>query len=289
MHYEGTIIRPPSEAQSILLQVTVGCSHNKCRFCGAYKAENFRVKERRTILEDLATAAELFPEHRRLFLCDGDVLILPQQQLVELLDDIKHFLPNVQRVGLYANAKSIVRKSPEDLLALKAQGLHMVHMGLESGDTITLQTMEKWGTAQQIIDQGIKIRAAGLNLFVTVILGLGGRERSAIHAEQTGKALTAMNPPYVGVLSLIPTEGTSLYNEVQQGTFSLLEPQETLLELRTMLMNTELHPGLFYANHASNFLPLRIRMPRDKNKALAIIESALRGEIPLTPEWLRGL
>jgi len=289
MHYEGDIIRPPSEGKSILLQVTVGCSHNECRFCAAYKTKQFRIKDEQAILDDLQYAATWYPQHKRLFLCDGDALIIPHNRFVKLLTDIRYYLPNVQRVGTYASAKSIARKTVEELVEVKKLGISVIHMGLESGDDETLAAMGKWGSAAEIVAAGKKVRDAGINLFVTVILGLAGPNRSAVHAQKTGEALTAMNPSYVGALSIMPVPGTGLYHDIENGVFTLMEPMAIMSELRCMLAHTELHPGLFYANHASNFLPLRVRMPHDKTAALAMIDSALRGEIPLTPDWLRQL
>jgi radical SAM superfamily enzyme YgiQ (UPF0313 family) len=175
MHYEGAIFRPPSEAQSILLQVTIGCSHNKCRFCGSFREKRFRIQDDRIILEDLRFAAVHLSDSKRLFLCDGDALIMPQEKLVKLLDDIDRHLPGLQRVGSYANAKSLSRKSLAELITLREKGLKVIHMGLESGDDETLKDMNKWGIARDIIEQGRKVREAGITLFVTVILGLGGR------------------------------------------------------------------------------------------------------------------
>lgn len=149
--------------------------------------------------------------------------------------------------------------------------------------------MGKWGDSEAIIEQGLRAKEAGINLFVTVISGLAGKERSSIHAQKTGEALTKMNPQYVGVLSLMPLENTPLYNWISGGLFTPLTPREHLMEIRTMLENTELRPGYFYANHASNYLPLRVRLPRDKKTALDTIDTALRGELELTPEWMRGL
>ncbi len=289
MHYEGAIIRPPSEADSILLQVTIGCSHNKCSFCGIYKNKIFRIRDDYQIEEDLQYASLHFRDKDKVFLCDGDALIIPFARLQKLLLNIRKTLPWVSRVGTYANAKSIARKTPDELAQLKELGLRIIHMGLESGDDETLRRWGKWGDVSMIIEQGQKVREAGINLFTTVLLGLAGAERSSIHAEKTGIALTRINPNYVGALSLIPVENTPLYTQIQRGEFSLMRPLEILKELRIMLQFTDLRPGYFYANHASNYLPFRARLPRDKESALALIDKALKGEVNLTPEWLRGL
>ncbi|MBN1758656.1 MAG: radical SAM protein [Chitinispirillaceae bacterium] len=289
MHYEGSLLRPPNEADSILLQVTVGCSYNRCAFCAAYKEKRFRIKETKLIDADLEDAAQHYPDKERLFFCDGDALILPQERLVELFMRIHERLPRVKRISMYANARSIARKNSNELRQLKTLGLSMIHMGLESGDDITLKSVEKWGSSREIIAQGKKVRNAGIKLFVTVILGLGGVERSEVHAVATGEALSEMNPPYVGALSYMPVEGTVLCDRLTAGTFVLPDARQMLCELRTMLAHTDLRPGMFYANHASNYLPLKIRLPREKLHALSLIDCALRGDIPLTPEWLRGL
>ena len=289
MHYEGAIYRPPSEAASILLQVAVGCSHNRCTFCAAYKEKTFRIKDDAVIDADLDYASRYFSGNERLFLCDGDALILQQERLTALFGKIRVKLPQIRRIGIYANAKSLARKTPDDLTELRALGLTMIHMGLESGDDVTLSAVGKWGTAQEIVAQGRKVKDAGIKLFITVILGLGGCARSEVHAVKTGEALTAMNPPYVGALSLMPVEGTPLYRRMESGDFVLPDARQMLLEFRTMLDGTDLRPGVFYANHASNYLPMKVRLPQEKPHALSLIDCALRGDVPLTPEWLRGL
>ena len=289
MHYEEPIIRPPSEAESILLQVTTGCSHNRCTFCGIYKNKPFRLIADTQIQDDIRYASVHFRHKDRVFLCDGDALILPQNRLLKILVDIRTNLPWTSRTGTYANAKSIARKTLHELKELKENGLRIIHMGLESGDDETLKFCGKWGDSKMIIEQGLKVKEAGIKLFVTVLLGLGGTKRSLIHAEKTGEALTRMNSNYVGALSLIPLENTPLYDQISRGEFTLPDPQSLLEELKVMLLNTNLNPGYFYANHASNYLPLRVRLTRDKQQAIELIDKALQGEINLTPEWLRGL
>lgn len=289
MHYEGNIIRPPSEANSILLQATVGCSRNKCTFCGTYMGERFRIKPDSIIMEDIAFAARYCRQQRRLFLCDGDALIIPQKRLLKILQAIQEQLPWVTRVGAYANAKSLNMKSAAELQALKAHGLGIAYMGLESGDDITLKKINKGASAAYMIAMGEKARAAGLKLSITVLLGIAGRQRSRIHAEQTGRVLSAIDPEYVGALSLMLIPGTPLFDDYQAGEFPLLEPREMLAELRDMIAATNLSRGLFHANHASNYLPIRARMPRDKQATLELIDQALAGEIALKPEYLRAL
>ncbi|RJP42059.1 MAG: radical SAM protein [Desulfobacteraceae bacterium] len=289
MHYEGYIIRPPSEADSILLQVTVGCSHNKCTFCGAYKGERFKIKSDDIILEDIAYAARHMRRQDRLFLCDGDALIIPQKRLVPILKEIRKQLPWVNRVGVYANTKGIRMKSPEELKELRDLGLGIAYMGLETGDDETLKAVNKGATAETMIEMGKKIRAAGIKLSITVLLGIAGRDRSQIHAEATGRVLSAIDPEYVGALSIMLIPGTPLHDDYEAGRFVLIDPPEMLAELRTMIAHTHLTDGLFHANHASNYLPIRAKMPHDKARTLALIDEALAGKIRLKPEFLRAL
>jgi radical SAM superfamily enzyme YgiQ (UPF0313 family) len=289
MHYEGNIIRPPSEADSILLQVTVGCSHNKCTFCGAYKGERFKIKPDETIMADIAFAARYARRQRRVFLCDGDALIVPQKRLVKILTAIREQLPWVERVGVYANTKGLAMKSEAELAELVSLGLGIAYMGLESGDDETLAAVRKGADSRRMIDMGRKARAAGLKLSLTVLLGLAGVERSAVHAEATGRVLTAIDPEYVGALSLMLIPGTPLYDDHRAGRFRLPDPMGMLAELRTMIAHTDLTNGLFHANHASNYLPIRAKLPEDKARTLALIDKALGGRVALKPEFLRAL
>lgn len=289
MHYEGMIIRPPSEADSILLQVTVGCSRNKCTFCGTYRGERFRIKSDDIIFSDIAFAAEYCRRQRRVFLCDGDALIIPQERLLRILAAIRTQLPWVTRVGAYANAKSLRLKSLPQLEELVGHGLGILYLGLETGDDETLAAIRKGADAATMIAVGRKAKAAGFKLSVTVLLGIAGRARSAVHARETGRVLSAIDPDYVGALSLMLIPGTPLYDDWQSGRFTLIEPLEMLAELRTMLAETHLTRGLFHANHASNYLPIKARLPRDKDAVLALIDRALAGEVALKPEMLRAL
>lgn len=289
MHYEGTIIRPPSEADSILLQVTLGCSHNRCTFCGTYKDKRFAIKSDDVIAADIAFAARYCRRQDRVFLCDGDALIIPFARLLSILQAIQTQLPWVKRVGAYANAKSIGLKTPEQLEELRHHGLGILYLGMESGDDETLTAIRKGADSQKMVAMGQKARAAGIALSITVLIGVAGRQRSQIHAAQTGRVLSAIDPEFVGALSLMLIPGTPLYQDHAAGRFELPEAIEMLAELRTMIAATNLSNGLFHANHASNYLPLRARLPKDKAKTLALIDQALEGRIGLKPEFMRAL
>jgi len=289
LNYIGSIYRPPSEANSIIIQATVGCSHNSCTFCEMYREKQFRVKPLELVLKDIELAGKYYPDYRRLFIADGDALVAPQNYLVTLLDKIETAIPRVRRVGIYANLNSIEGKSLEELKELKAKGLGIVYFGLESGHDSTLEKINKKASFDRLLAAGKKIKAAGIKLSVTVLLGIAGKNESLIHAEDTGKLLTAMDPDFVGVLTLTVTPETKLYQEQRTGTFALPSSLEMLNELGIMLSNTTLSDGYFHANHASNYLPLSLHLPEDKEQGLAMINKALQGNVALKPEYLRGL
>ena len=289
MHYEGMVIRPPSEANSILLQVTLGCSHNKCTFCGTYRGKRFNIKKDDVIFSDIEFARAHCRRQSRLFLCDGDALILPMKRLVPILERIRDRLPSVERVGVYANTKSIRMKTDEELALLHKLGLKIAYMGLESGDNKVLEAIRKGADADKMIFMGKKLKKAGIKVSVTVLPGLGGRKSSLDHARETGRVLTAMDPDFVGALSLMLIPGTELHDQHVKGDFQLLGSDEMLTELGAMISATNLTDGLFHANHASNYLPIRAHLPRDKEKTLELISQALDGKVPLKPEYMRAL
>lgn len=289
MHYEGACIRPPSEADSILLQVTLGCSHNKCTFCGSYQDKRFRIKDDETILGDILFAAKYMRDQDRLFLMDGDALIIPQQRLMWILERIKEHLPRVKRVGAYASVKGVKRKSLEDLTQLRRNNLGILFYGVETGDDEIRKAIHKGSTAETCIEMGRRVKEAGIELSVTVLLGIGGREKSFQHAQATGELLSAMDPNFVGALTVMLVPGTPLYQDYVQGKFVLPDELGLLRELREMIACTNLTRGYFFSNHASNYLPIKAKLPSGKNKALDLIDAALRGEIGLKPEWMRAL
>ncbi len=289
MHYEGMMIRPPSEANSILLQVTLGCSHNKCTFCGTFRDKRFNIKKDDVIFEDIEFAREYCKRQNRLFICDGDALIVPQKRLVKILKQIKNRIPWVERVGLYANTKGIGMKTDDQLKEIKELGVSLVYMGLESGDDQILKQICKGADSAKMIKMGKRIKKAGMQLSVTVLVGLGQRQRSQQHAMETGRVLTAIDPDFVGALSLMLVPGTELNDKYEQGEFELLKPDEMLEELGVMISSTNLSNGLFHANHASNYLPIRAKLPKEKEETLELISQALKGKIELKPEFMRAL
>ncbi len=291
MKYEGMIIRPPSEAGSLLLQVTVGCSHNRCTFCPTYKSEKFRIKSFSAIEEDVLEAGRRYGSVEKVFLCDGDALIIPQPRLLQILEAVRCHIRGVGRVGCYANAKSILRKSPEDLARLRAAGLKIVYLGVETGNEELLNRIEKGATSAQMIEAGRRIKNAGICLSVTVLLGIGGIEKSVVHAFDTAGILTEIDPDYVGALTVMVVPGTPLYGDYISGRFVLPDTFGFLRELEIMIAHANFSNCFFTSNHASNYLPVRARMPEEKEKTVRMIRHVIRSgdNRRLRPECMRGL
>jgi len=291
MNYDGDIIRPPSEAASIIIQVTVGCSHNKCTFCGAYKdtEKKFRIRTDAEILENIIFAARHCQRQKRVFLADGDALILSQKRLLHVFDLIQQHLPQVSRIAMYGNAKAIRSKTITELKELKKLGLHRVYMGLESGDDGVLQKICKGETADSMVQAGKTVRQAGIFLSVTVLLGLAGVAGSLRHARESATVLNQMQPKQIAALCLMPLSNTLLGQQYASGDFQLPDAKTMLLELRELIANISCDKVQFMANHASNYLPISGRLTRDKDKLLTEIERALQGKQPLVPEQFRAL
>jgi len=291
MNYEGMIFRPPSEADSLILQVTVGCSYNRCTFCAAYQGKSFRIKRFEEIQEDIDEASSYRSQIQRVFLADGDALAMPQRELLRILEYLKLRLNRTERVGIYANAKDILRKDVEELKALKNLGLGILYLGLESGNPEILKRIKKNGTVDQLIRAARRVKESGILLSVTVILGIGGVEKSQAHAADTGKVLSEMDPDYVGALSLMVVPGTPIEKEIKAGELVLPTPFGMIQELETMIEHCHFTQCFFASNHASNYFPLRVRIPEEKEDALRRIREVLRKKDPalLRPEFLRAL
>ena len=288
MRYEGTVYRPPSEARSLIVQVTIGCAHNRCTFCSMYKDKQFRIRDLDEIFEDLKSARAIYPKVKRVFLADGDALVLPTDKLIAILDKINELFPERERISAYATPQDIMRKSNEDLALLKEKGLLMLYMGIESGDDTILQKIDKGVASADMLEAGKKAKEAGLILSVTMISGLGGPRASAAHAIGCAKLVNEMQPEYASFLTLMLEEGTKLYEDYQRGEFLLLEPRAVLLELRLFIQNTNLENCIFRANHASNYVALAGTLGKDKQRLLNEIDTALK-EDDFKPEYLRGL
>ncbi len=290
LRYIGSVYRPPSEAESLIIQVTLGCSHNKCSFCGSYLDKPFSVRNIKEITEDLAESTEMGPV-RRIFLADGDALCVPQKRLTEIMELVNRFHPEAERIGVYANAKDILRKSVDELKKLKELKLGIIYLGVETGDEKLLKKICKGSDYKQLVEAAHRVKESGIDLSVTVLLGIGGIEGSIDHAQGTAKILTDMDPDFVGALSVILVPGTPLHEEFSQGAFKLPDPFGLIKELRIVIAESSFTRCVFRSNHASNYLPVRATLPMDKEKILSAIDSILnsRDSRALRPEFLRAL
>ena len=275
MRYEGQIYRPPSEAYSYILQLTVGCSHNRCSFCSMYRDKQFRVRPLPEVLEDLAMARRAYRYVERVFLADGDALIVPTETLLAVLAEIRRLFPECERVTSYASARDLLRKEPEELKALRAAGLDMLYLGLESGSDEVLKSIDKGSTVEDHINGALKAREAGLRLSVTQITGLAGRGGSKAHALASAKALSRMKPEYIGLMTLTLRRGTPLRQAWLEGRFDRLTPREDLQEMSLLIEALDSEGSILRSNHVSNYVQLRGTMNRDRALLLAQLDQGL--------------
>ena len=289
MRYEGLVYRPPSEARSLIVQVTIGCAHNKCTFCTMYKDKQFRVRKKEEVLEDFQMAYDTYGDRiRRIFLADGDALIVRTPDLLDILNFIREKFPSTERVTSYGAPGDILRKSEEELKSLARAGLDMVYMGAESGDAVTLERINKGVTREEIIEAGQKLRRCGIRSSITLISGLGGRERKREHAVESAKLISAIKPDYVGFLTLMLDESTEIYRQIQAGEMELLTPEEVVEEMRLFLTNVDSQGTVFRANHASNYVILKGNLNEDIEEMLQRLDEVEKAR-KYRPERVRGL
>ena len=289
MRYYGAVYRPPSEAYSLIVQVTYGCSHNTCAFCSMYKEKRFALRPLDEVLEDFRIARRTYRHVDKVFLADGDALVRKASELYTILDTIRELFPECERVTSYASPASIRIRTDEELRTLRAKGLIMVYMGLESGCDEVLKLLRKGHMSAEIIEMGQKVRRNGIALSVTAITGLGGPELLEQHAIETAKAFNAMNPEYIGMLTLMVEPGTPLYDWVRDGEFQLLTQPQVLRETRLLVENLDSPGSVFRMNHASNYLVLKGTLNQDKEAMLRTIDAAEHDLSRLRPEEWRGL
>ncbi len=291
MRYYGTVVRPPSEAGSYILQVTYGCSHNECIFCCTYLDKPFEVRPANEVMGDIKMAGSYMPGTRRVFLADGNALVLSNRRLLPILDALAEAFPELERIAIYGNAQDILRKSEEELKELLDRKLSIIYLGLESGNDEVLRRAKKGATAEEMIQAVRKAQDAGLTVSAIGILGLGGVDLWLEHAVDTGRAVSAMNPAYFSLLTLMVVPGTELHRLVTAGEVVVPEPLEMLKEMRVIIEHIDVVSNcVFRTNHASNYLPLAGTLPQDKERLLLTIDRALaEGESVLRPEFLRAL
>ena len=293
IEYVTPYFRPPSEAKSFILQATIGCSHNQCTYCGMYRKDEqkFRVRPMDEIREIIDSASEHGEIPDRVFIADGNALVLAQKKLVEIITYLKEKSPWVERVRMYANVGDILRKGVDNLKELKALGLDMVYIGFESGDDVVLERIKKGAGFDDTVKASRILKEAGVMNSAMVLLGMGGVERSAGHAEATGRLLTACDPEYVGALSLQVRPGAPLYDEWERGQFVLPDKFRMIKELEILVENTTLTDGYFFSNHISNYLPIKAKFPADKERVLSQIRAVLASgdESLLRPDYYRDV
>lgn len=267
--YDYPLYRPPSEANSLIIQATLGCSHNKCSFCNMYKSKEFIIKSLENIKNDIKSFREVYRHVEKIFLADGDALIIPIGDLKEILKNIKKVFPECKRITLYGSPKSILLKTIQELSELKALGLSMIYMGVESGDDEVLKEINKGVDRDTLVEAAKKVRTAGILLSVTVIAGIGGRKMSKSHAIKTGEIISNINPDYLGVLTLMAEEGTGLHSKILSKEFEVLSDREILNEIKLLIEYINVKENMiFRCNHASNYISLRGTLPKDKENLL---------------------
>lgn len=288
MEYEGIVYRPPSEAYSLIIQVTIGCSQNDCIFCNMYKEKNFRVRNLDEVLDDFSEARKIYRNVGKIFLADGDALICRTDYLETILKFIRREFPECRQITCYGSPRSILLKKQEELEKLQKLGLSMIYMGLESGNKDVLEYMKKGADPDEMVEAAQKVHNAGIRLSVTAISGLGGRKMWKEHAKDTGKIFSRMKPDYIGLLTLMVEEELPLAEEIRSGRFELMNPYEILIETREMLKNMDCPGCIFRSNHASNYVNLRGTLNEDKEAMIRLLDEAIEGNVNLKTEWMRG-
>lgn len=289
--YEEPVFRPPSEARSLILQLTIGCSWNRCTYCAMYRGKQYRVRPTAEVIAEIRAAADRLGPVRRVFLADGDALAAPAGDIEAVLEAIREHLPTVTRVGIYADSRSILAHGQPNLARFRGLGLGIVYFGPETGDPETLKAVRKGATVERQLEACRVVHEAGLKLSTMVLLGLAGTDGAERHARATGRFLVEASPTYAAALTVTPVPGTELFDEIESGSTQLPDRWGMLTELGWMLEEMAGYRGLFHANHASNYLPLKLRMPRDRAGAIELIRRVLadRDESRLMPEYMRGL
>ncbi len=293
IQYEGTLYRPPSEANSLILQATIGCSYNRCTFCAMYREKRFRVRP----MDELAAEIESVvrsgaaAEVTKVFLADGDALVAKARFLDELLGRLNAAFPNLRRISCYASPQSLQVRGPDELIQLRKAGLTQLYLGVESGSDAVLKSLDKGVDAKEMIRVAAKATAAGMKLSTMVLLGAGGRAGSHEHALESAMVINAIQPRFASVLVMTPVEGTPLMESAERGEVDELSPIELAQELRTFLAATELRGTIFRSNHASNYLALKGTLPKDRDALVQILDRVLANprKAPFIPDSLRAL
>lgn len=289
MRYEGAVYRPPSEAYSLIIQVTLGCSHNRCTFCNMYKDKKFKIRKLEDIFEDLEMARQAYRTVKRIFLADGDALIIKTKDLEAILDKIKELFPECNRIGIYGTPKAILRKSEEELIELKNAGIDIIYLGVESGSDEILKDVNKGVTSKEMIEAGQKVKRVGIKLSVTLISGLGGKEKWQIHAVESARVISEINPDYLGLLTLMVEPNTEINNKIRNGELTLLSAVEVMNETRELVRNLNVEGCVFRSNHASNYAPLAANLNEEKEVLLQQLDYIIENGRGFKDDYYRRL
>lgn len=288
--YEGPVFRPPSEADSYILQATIGCSWNACTYCDMYRSKRYRVRELGETLADIEAVRSIHGGAiDKVFVADGDALGMDLERWEALLAACAAAFPRLRRVSAYATAINLLEKTPGELRRLREAGLSLLYIGPESGDDPTLKRIAKGAGFDDHVEAARRAKEAGIKLSAIFLLGAGGVERSAEHASASARLATAMDPRFVSLLTLTVIPGTPMATLEASGRFALPSVDGMLREARTFIAEAAPTDAIFRTNHASNYLPLSGRLPRDRGRLLELLDAALDGRVPLRPEWARGL
>jgi len=290
--YEGTLYRPPSEADSLILQATIGCSWNECTFCGMYRAKTFRVRKLDDLRAEIAWARDHLGDRvRKVFLADGDALVAKASFLQDVLALLADAFPRLRRVSCYASPQALQIRSVEEMTSLCEAGLTQYYLGVESGHDVVLERLRKGVDAAEMIRVARKATDAGVKLSTMILLGAGGRALSHDHARASGRVISAIDPRFVSTLVMTPVEGTPLFEQAVAGDVDDLDPLELTRELRELVAHLDLSGAIFRSNHASNYLPLGGTLPKDKPRILDALDTVLAApdDAPFVPDFLRGL
>ena len=290
IEYEPPVYRPPGEWRSFLVQATIGCSHNGCTFCGMYKSKKFRVRPLDDILWDIRETAGMYNnQFEKVFICDGDAIAMPTEDLLTILREIKKDFPKCRLISTYAGPISTLKKTPEELKALRGAGLGRAYLGIETGMDSLLASVNKGVTRAEMLQAGTNLREAGIDLWGIILIGLGGKPLSVENARQTAAIVNEMKPQHLSAMNYTPVAGTKLGNQAMRGEFQVLSANESLMETAELIRNLEVSGMHFTSDHASNYLPLKGTLCEDKEKLLSLIDGALSGSVAIRSEWSRGL
>lgn len=289
IEYDPPVYRPPGEWRSFLVQATIGCSHNGCTFCGMYKGKKFRIRSMDDIIGDIREAAAFYNQYEKVFLCDDDAIVLKTEDLLEIIGEIKKDFPHCRLISTYAGPRSTLSKTPEELKILHEAGLGRAYLGIETGMEALLKSTNKGVSRAEMLEAGLRLRNAGIDLWGIILIGLGGKPLSMENARETAKIINEMQPNHLSAMNYTPVEGTKLGNQALRGEFQVLGAKESLMETAELIRNLEVSGMHFTSDHASNYLPLKGTLNEDRDKLLRLIDGAIGGKVAVRSEASRGL